>query len=216
MASVFENDKSKLEPLLDEDMFLMNEKGIRGGLCQTTHRYAVANNKYMKYYDKTKPSTYLHYLDSNNLYGWAMCKKLPIGDFHKDITEDFIKKYDENGDYGYLLEVDVKYCKHLWHLHKDLPFLPQRIKVNKVEKLIAWFSDREKSVVHILALKQALNHGLKLRKVHRAIKFRQEAWLKPYIDLNTNLRKNAKSEFEKNFFKLMNNVVFGKTMENVR
>ena len=150
-----------------------------------------------------------------------MCKKLPNGDFknlkhHKCVTEDFIKKYDENGDYGYLLEVDVKYCKHLWHLHKDLPFLPERIKVNKVEKLIAWFSDREKSVVHILALKQALNHGLKLRKVHRAIKFRQEAWLKPYIDLNTNLRKNAKSEFEKNFFKLMNNVVFGKTMENVR
>ena len=100
--------------------------------------------------------------------------------------------------------------------HRDLPFLPERRKINKVEKLVATIDDKEKYVVHIATLKQALNHGLKLKKVHRVIEFRQEEWLKKYIDKNTELRKDANTEFEKDFFKLMNNSVFGKTMENVR
>ena len=104
----------------------------------------------------------------------------------------------------------------MFNLHKDLPFLPERKKVNKVEKLICNIEDKEKYVMHIKVLKQALNHGLVLKKVHRVIQFNQEDWLKPYIDMNTKLRKEAKNEFEKDFFKLMNNAVFGKTMENVR
>ena len=104
----------------------------------------------------------------------------------------------------------------MFNLHKDLAFLPERKKVNKVEKLICSIEDKEKYVMHIRVLKQALNHGLVLRKVHRVIQFNQEDWLKPYIDMNTKLRKEAKNEFEKDFFKLMNNSVFGKTMENVR
>ena len=126
-----------------------------------------------------------------------------------------IKNYDENGNIGYFLEVDIGYTKELFGLHKDLPFLLESKKVN-VEKLICDIEDKKKYVIHVRALKQALNSGLRLKKVHRIIQFKQKAWLKVYINMNTELRKNAKNEFEKNFFKLMNNSVFGKTMENVR
>ena len=114
------------------------------------------------------------YLDANNLYGWAMT------------------------DTGYLLELDTEYPKELHSSHRDLPLLPI-----KKDKLITTPDDKESYVVHIQALKQALRHGLELKKVHRVISFRQEAWLKPYIDKNTELR-------------MMNNAVFGKTIENVR
>ena len=106
--------------------------------------------------------------------------------------------------------------KKLFNLHRDLPFLPERKKIKKCEKLVCTVQNKKNYVVHINTLKQALNHGLILKKVHRIIQFNQEAWLKPYIDMNTKLRKEAKNDFEKDFFKLMNNVVFGKTMENVR
>ena len=114
-------------------------------------------------------------------------------------NEDFIKKYDEDNNTGYFFEVDLEYSKTLFNSHKYLPFLPERKKVEKVEKLICSIEDKEKYVIHIRALKQALNHGLKLKKVHRVIKFNQKAWLKPYIDMNTKLRANAKNEFENNF-----------------
>ena len=100
--------------------------------------------------------------------------------------------------------------------HKDLPFLPERKNLEKVEKLVCSIEDEEKCVIYIRALKQTLKNGLVLKDVHRVIKFNQEAWLKSYIDMNTKLRTEAKNEFEKDFFKLMNNSVFGKTMENVR
>ena len=150
-----------------------------------------------------------------------MCKKLPVDNFRwtKDLdryTENFIKNYDENSDYGCVLEVDIEYPKTLWDLHKDLPFLAERRKLGNLEKLITSVDDKENYVIHISALKQALNHGLILKEVHRVIEFRQEAWLKPYSDMNTKLRTDAKNDFEKDFFKLMNNSVFGKTMENVR
>ena len=132
------------------------------------------------------------------------------------IDEEFIKNYDEDSDKGYILEVNVEYPKHLHDLHSDLPFLPEIMKIDKCSKLVCNLYDRKSYVVHIRSLKQALNHGLILRKVYRVIKFNQDAWLKPYIDMNTELRKQAKHDFEKDFFKLMNNLVFGKTMENVR
>ena len=190
-------------------------------MCQSTHRYPRANNKYMKNYDKSIESSCLMYLDANNLYRWAMYKKLPVNSFKWEndpskFNENFIKNYNENSDVGYFLEVHIEYPKQLWSSHKDLRFLPERKKLEKVEKLVCSVEDKEKYVIHIRALKQALNHGLVLKDVHRVIKFNQEAWLKPYIDMNTKLRKEAKNEFEKDFFKLMNNSVFGKTMKYVR
>ena len=175
MASLFEKKTGvKLELIIDYDMLLMIEKGIRGGICQATHRYAKANNKYMKNYDKNNESSYIEYLDANNLYGWAMSQKLPVNGFkwENDLSrfnERFIKNYNENSDIGYFLEVDIDYPKELFNFHKDLPFLPERKKVEKVEKLICSIEDKEKYVIHIRALKQALNHGLKLKEVYRII-----------------------------------------------
>ena len=122
-------------------MLLMIETGTRGGICQSTHRYVKTNNKYMKNYDKKIESLYLAYLDANNSDGWAMYKKLPVNGFKLEndllrFNEDFIKNYNENSDIGYFLEVDIEYPKRLWSSHKDLPFLPERKKLQKVEKLV--------------------------------------------------------------------------------
>ena len=211
----------KLELLTDYDMLLMVEEGIRGGICHSIHRYATANNKYMRNYDKNKESSYIQYLDANNLYGWAMSQKLPVNSFKliknvTEIDEKFIKNYLEDSDKRYIFEIDVKYPRRLHDLHSDLPFLLKRMKIDKCKKLVCNLRNKKKYVVHIRSLKQALNYGLKLKKVHRIIEFNQESWLKPYIDMNTELRKIAKNDFEKDFFQLMNNAVFGKTMENVR
>ena len=125
----------KLELLTDVDTLLMVEKGIRGRICHAIDRYAKANNKYMKNYDK-KESSYIQSLDENNLYGWAMSQKLPVDGFKwkknmLKFNEEFIKNYDEDSDKGYILEVDVEYPKNLHDLHSDLPFLPERMKIKK-------------------------------------------------------------------------------------
>ena len=106
--------------------------------------------------------------------------------------------------------------KHYWNLIKTYHFYLKEENQKKVEKRVCSIEDKEKYVILIRALKQALNNGLKFKNVHRVIKFNQEAWLKPYIDVNTKLKKEALNEFETDFFKLLNNFVFGKTMENVR
>ena len=134
----------------------------------------------MKNYDKNKESLFLIYVDANNLNGWAMSKKLPLDGFNwvddlSMFTEDFIKSYDEEGDVGYLIVVDVEYPIKVRMSHKYLPFLPEKMKINKSTKLVCNLNDKENYPVHIVALKQALNHGLVLKKVHSAISFRQEA-----------------------------------------
>ena len=183
----------ELELLTDYDML---EEGIRGGTCHAMQRYAKANNKYMKDYDKKKKSSYIQYLDANNLYDKAMTEKLPVRGFKwvNDISkmdEDFVKDYDKNGNKGYILEVDLDYPNKLQNFHSDLPFLPERMVINNTKKLVYNLNDKKNYVVHINVLKQALDHGLKLRKVHRVIEFDQEAWLKEYIDVNTELRKKS-------------------------
>ena len=210
----------ELELITDYDMLLMIEDGIRGGICHAIQRYAKANNKYMNDYNKNKESSYIQYLEANNLHGMAMSEKLPIKGFKwmVDISgtdENFVKSCNKNSGKGYVLKVDVDYPGELQNLHCDLPFLPERIVVNKTKKLICNLQDKKDYVVHINILKQALDHGFKLIKVHQVIEFDQEACLKEYINFNNELRKKATNDFEKVFFKLMNNAVFGKT-EQVR
>ena len=208
----------RLELLLDPDMLLMFERGIRGGITQSVNRWAKANNPYMgSEFDPDEKTNYLQYLDANNLYGWAMSQPLPTGGFRwVDIKPDKISKLAKRKSKGYLLEVDVRYPKELHDSHNDLPFMCERMKINGVEKLIPNLYDKKRYVIHIRALDQALKHGLVQERIHKAIEFKQSAWMKEYIDFNTKLRTAAINDFEKDFYKLMNNSVFGKTMENIR
>ena len=210
--------KIKLELLLDPDMLLMFERGIRGGITQSVNRWAKANNPYMgSDFDPNLPTKYLQYYDANNLYGWAMSQALPTGGFcWVNIKPDKISKLAKLASKGYILEVDVCYPKELHDSHNDLPFMCERMKINRVEKLILNLYDKKRYVIHIRVLDQALKHGLVLERIHRAIEFKQSAWMKEYIDFNTKLRTAATNDFENDFYKLMNNSVFGKTMENIR
>ena len=211
-----------LELLSDPDMLLMVEKGIRGGISIISNRYGEANNKYMKCFNKNKLTTFLMYLDANNLYGCAMSEMLPTHGF-KWLTDKEINNLYNNQIMQVweknpcILEVDLEYPEKLHDLHNDYPLCPERVKCDKgVEKLIPNLRDKTKYVIHYKNLMQCLKLGMKLKKIHRGIKFIESAWLKPYIDKNTNLRTQAKNNFEKDFYKLMNNSVFGKTMENIR
>ena len=202
-----------LELLSDIDMLLMIEKGIRGGVSMVSNRYGKANNKYMgNKFNSNEPSKYIQYLDANNLYGWAMSKPLPTHGF-KWMNEKELNVWEKT---PCILEVDLEYPKELHDLHNDYPLAPEQIVVNKVEKLISNLCNKKKYVIHYKNLKQCLNLGLKLANIHRGIKFKESQWLKKYIALNTDLRTKARNEFEKDFFKVMNNSVFGKTMENIR
>ena len=210
----------RLELLLDPGMLLMFKRGIRGGITLSVHRWVAANNPYMDEYDSSKPTKYLQYLDTNNLYGWVMSQPLPTGGFRwvkfNGNPNRLVEEMAGKKDLGYLLEVDVSYPKELHDLHNDIPFMCAKIRINGVEKLIPNLYYKRKYIVHIRALKQALDHGLVLENIHRCIEFKQSPWMKEYIDFNTRLRTSAKNDFEKDFYKLMNNSVFGKTMENIR
>ena len=230
----------KLELMTDIDMFQFIEKGLRGGISYIANRYGKANNKYMKDYNKDEPSKYIMYLDANNLYGWAMSQYLPAGGFRwmtqNQIDKINLAKYKEDSKKGLILEVDLDYPEDLHDLHNDYPLAPEKIKTTEdmlseyskeiakkynisiglVHKLIPTLKKKEKYVLHYRNLQLYIDLGLKVSKVHRVLEFNQSSWLKQYIDFNTAKRTNAKNAFEKDFFKLMNNSVFGKTMENIR
>ena len=230
----------KLELMTDIDMFQFIEKGMRGGISYIANRFGSANNKYMKEYDDKAPSKYIMYLDANNLSGWAMSQYLPTGGFkwmsEKQINKINLAQYNEDSNKGLLIEVDLEYPKELHDNHNDYPVAAERVCVKKdmlsdyckniatkynistglVHKLIPTLSNKEKYVLHYRNLQLYLDLGLKINKVHRVLEFNQSPWLKEYISFNTIKRTQAKNSFEKDFFKLMNNSVFGKTMENIR
>ena len=186
-----------LELLLDPNMLLMFERGIRGGITQSVNRWAKANNPHMgSEFIPNKPTRYLQYLDANNLYGWEMSQPLPTSGFKwVDIKPGEIRKLAKCKSKGYILEVDVCYPRELHDSHNDLPFMCECMKINGVERLIPNLFEKKRFVIHIRALDQALKHGLILEKIHRAIEFKQLAWMKEYIDFNTKLRTAANNDF---------------------
>ena len=209
----------KLELMTDIDKFLFIEKGVRGGVSYISKRYAKANNKYMNNYDSKQPSKYITYLDANNLYGWAMSQNLPTGGF-KWLSEKEIDLANLPKGKGLILEVDLDYPEHLHDSHNDYPLAPEKmeikhhllsdyckqlqtqfnIKVEGVKKLIPNLKPKKSYVLYYKNLKQYIELGLKVTKVHRVLEFNESPWLKKYIDFNTEKQKTAKSDFEKDFF----------------
>ena len=208
----------ELELLGDVDQLLMIEKGIRGGNSNVFKRFAQANNKFMKNFDPAKKSKFLVYLDANNLYGWAMSQPLPVGDFawmSKEELQNW-ERFVEDEGVGCILEVDLEYPRELHDLHNDFPLAPEVLELGGVTKLTQNLRDKKEMVLHGRNLKQVLSLGMKLKSIKRGISFSEKPFMKCYIDKNTELRAKGKTKFEKEFFKLMNNSVFGKTMENLR
>lgn len=274
-----------IENITDQNMLMMVEKGIRGGLCQVMIPYSRANFQGMKSpleidqaeekleYDPTKKPSIIMAFDANNLYGWAMKQYLPIGDYiwvydadwedvGKDVdekeyglfademsTEIYLNDLVENGwdlanEVGYILEVDLEYPKELHNLHMDYPMAAENKVCDEVseftknsafelggkqlldsicdpkqKKLVVDFTPKKNYVVHYKLLQFYLKHGMKLAKVWKVMRFKQQPWLKKYVKYNSKKRKEAKKKGDKiatEFFKLMVNAIYGKTLERVR
>ncbi|XP_061191773.1 uncharacterized protein LOC133200019 [Saccostrea echinata] len=231
--------KVKLQLFDEIDMILMIEQGIRGGVSMISKKYAKANNPMVSDFDPSKPKTWLTYLDMHNLYGTSMSMPLPERDFAWCTPEQIdslnVMNISDDSDNGYILEVDLKYPDSLHDEHSDYPLAPENNTITddmlsphslmlkekldikgSAPKLVPNLSDKGKYVLHYRNLKYYLSKGLVLSKIHRVLEFTQSPWLKSYIDFNTHRRSQATTDFKKDFYKLMNNYVFGKTMENMR
>jgi hypothetical protein len=207
----------KLQQIMDKDMFEMFETMKRGGVSVISHKYAKANNHYLPDYDKEKEDSFLVQFDCNNLYGWAMSEALPTGDFQWIDPENFsLESYEQLDEEGLILEVDLEYPRELHDRDNDYPLAPEKLKINDHIKLAPNLNNKTKYILHIRNLKCYIEKGMILKKIHRVVSFTQSRWLKTYIDNNSNLRQKATNDFEKDFYKLMNNAFYGKTMENIR
>ena len=232
--------KIELQKINYPDRYMLFEQGRRGGVSYINKRYSEANNKYCLDYDKTKREKYILYLDMNNLYGHAMSQYLPYSNFKWVKNIDKIKQklmtIKNNSSTRYILEVNLEYPQELHDSHNDYPLAPEKIKIpkewlsdysleianahnistGKVKKLVPNLMNKSNYVIHYRNLQQCLELGMKLKKIHRVLKFKQKDWMKPYIDFNTQKRNEATNEADKNHFTLLNNAAYGKTMENMR
>ena len=231
--------KMELELIHDPKILDIIERQKRGGLTFVgSKRHVKANNKYVEGYDKSKPDNSLMYWDANNLYGWAMSESLPYKDIEfSNVDLDTVLNTPDDDETGYILEVDLHVPKNTHDKLKEYPPCPENMAIdehmlskyqkqmavknkvkfnNKSTKLVPHLMDKIRYCIHYRNLKYVVGLGLEVKKVHNIISFKQKRWLKEYIDLNTEKRKQAKNDFEKDFFKLMNNSCFGKTMENVK
>jgi hypothetical protein len=208
---------------------------MRGGISMISNRYAKANNKYMTEFDPTKPETWIMYLDANNLYGGAMSEPLPIGNYRiSDASLETILNHPKDSRTGFIVQCDLKVPEELHDYFNDYPLAPEnclgeysetmkqkykivhgKTPISTVNKLIPNLRDKKDYVLHYRNLQLYVQLGLKVEKLSKVISFRQEPFLKKYIDFNTDKRSKTKNDYEKDLFKLMNNSVFGKCLENV-
>ncbi|XP_072157587.1 uncharacterized protein [Bemisia tabaci] len=206
------------------DMTLMILNHIRGGISQCMLRHAEANNPLVpETYDPTLPNSYLMYFDVTALYAYTMRQPLPCGSYEwvpeDELKEIDVLKMEDDAKTGLILEVDLSYPEHLHHLHSDLPFccenkVPPR-HGSKHVKLLTTLEPKNNYVIHYVALKQALEHGLEITRIHRALKFKQRPYLREFIDLNARLRQEAQgNEFHQSVLKLCSNACYGKFLEN--
>ena len=240
IESAFKKTNEEIDLLTDPFMYELFERGIRGGMAFTNKHYLTANNTYIASYNKEKPCIWLLYIDENNLYGNCLRQSLPYKNFEwcDGLTLEDIKNWKTDDDTGYILEVDLKYPCSIHDKTADLPLAPEHLRIhngvlteymknkwkvmypnrefNGSQKLVMSQNDKECYVVHIALLQFYIEMGMKLVKVYTAISFDQKAWLKSYIDGNTQKRMEARNSFEKDFYKFKSNSLFGKTMENVR
>ena len=232
--------KVELEKISDADIHLFIEKGTRGGICFISKRYSKANNEFCPVYGETKEKVYIKHFDMSNLYGKAMSEYLPYEGFkwvkvNNEVINSMLNKSD-NSLHGYILEVDLECPKNLHDKHKDFPMAPEKLKVSEkmlapfqlqikkehgieigtTKKLIPNLYPKKNYVVHYRKLKYYLSKRWILTKVHKILEFKQSPWMKPYNEFNTERRKEATNEADKNIFKLLNNAVYGKTMENMK
>lgn len=225
--AMLKSTKVRLELFTDIDMAMFVEQGIRGGVAQCSNRYAKANNRYMgNQYNPLLPTSYLMYFDINNLYGAAMSQCLPYAEFVFMEGADYknldILNHPDDAEFGYIFDCNLEYPKHLHESHSDLPLAPEHrippasYSKFQMKKLMLTFYPKKNYIIHYRNLKLYLKYGMQLVTVNKILRFKQSPWLKTYIDLNTSMRQMSRNDFDKNFYKLMINSVFGKLMENVR
>ena len=227
--ALLKSTEVSLELITDPDMYLFIEKGLRGGISMVSHRHARANNPSMENYDPSQPNSFLQYLDANNLYGWAMSQPMPTAAFQWVDYTDQILETPAAANHGYILEVDLEYPTSLHRQHNDYPLAPDQMAVTKdmmspyqqklvedlelgaasfnCKKLVPNLMPKTRYVLHYRNLQLYLSLGMRLSKVYKVLKFRQSPWMAPYIMKNTELRTKATNDFEKDFYKLMNNAV---------